>query len=262
MKVAILSLSLLIASSFGGFAQASFQKRIFKSSNGDTLRYQVLFPVGYESGKSYPLVIFLHGAGERSSDNMLQLKHGSGMFLNPANQEKYPAIILFPQCPTSETWIGKDLPQRDDKGVVLWDQYQNPAIAPSLAKVKELIDAYSVNEKVDLKRIYILGISMGGMGTFDLAARYPDTFAAAVPICGGIYPPRLKEAAKKVKFRIFHGDDDPVVNVDGSRKAYAALRGYGAKVYYTEFPGATHNSWSPAFNTPDFLSWIFKQKKK
>ena len=108
--------------------------------------------------------------------------------------------------------------------------------------------------------LYILGISMGGMGTYDMVCRFPDIFAAAVPICGGVNPDRLVKA-KNVKFRIYHGDVDSAVSVENSRKAYAALKKFGASVEYIEFAGCDHNSWSPAFNTPDFFSWLFAQKK-
>ena len=101
---------------------------------------------------------------------------------------------------------------------------------------------------------------MGGMATFDLIARFPELFAAAVPICGAVDPSRLDEM-KGVKIRIYHGDADPVVPVDCSRKAYRALKKAGAKVELFEFPGCGHGSWNPAFNQPDFMEWLFKQKK-
>lgn len=250
----------LIGSNVSG--QQQFQKKNFAPAKGDTLRYQVLFPASYSAEKKYPLIIFLHGSGERADDNMLQMKHGSKMFTNPVNMEKYPAIVLFPQCPANETWIGNKLPARDDNANIDWSQMADAPIAPSLEKVKELVDYYIANEKVDPKRIYIMGLSMGGMGTFDLVARYPDLFAAAIPICGGVYTPRLKEAAKTVKFRIYHGDADQTVSCNGSRQAYLALKEYGATVSYFEFPGVEHNSWNPAFNQPDFFEWLFKQKRK
>ena len=115
--------------------------------------------------------------------------------------------------------------------------------------------------QVDRQRIYIMGLSMGAMGTYDMTIRYPELFAAAIPICGTVNPTRLK-SAKDVKFRIFHGDADNVVPVSGSRQAYKALKTAGADVKYTEFPGVTHGSWNPAFSLPDFMSWLFSQKKE
>ena len=101
---------------------------------------------------------------------------------------------------------------------------------------------------------------MGAMGTFDMVVRFPEVFAAAVPICDTVNPDRLA-AAKDVKFRIFHGDADDVVPVECSRKAYRALKAAGADVEYIEFPGCNHGSWNPAFSTPDFMKWLFRQKK-
>lgn len=258
--VLIVALVGLIGSRANG--QQNFEKRDFVSAKGDTLKYQVLFPRSYSDEKEFPLVIFLHGSGERAGDNQLQMKHGSRMFSNPANMEKYPAIVLFPQCPANDTWIGNTLPARDQNANIDWSTMANAPIASSLEKVKELIDSYVAKEKVDTRRIYIMGLSMGGMGTFDLVARYPNLFAAAVPICGGVYAPRLKEAAKSVKFRIYHGDADQVVSCNNSREAYIALKQFGANVTYVEFPGVEHNSWNPAFNQPDFFGWLFKQKRK
>ena len=114
---------------------------------------------------------------------------------------------------------------------------------------------------MDRNRIYVVGLSMGGMATYDLAVRFPDTFAAAVPICGTVNPVRLADAAN-VRFRIFHGDADNVVPVEGSREAYKALKNLGVEVEYIEFPGCNHGSWNPAFNYPGFMEWVFAQRKR
>ena len=229
------------------YSQADFQAQIWITSYKDTLYYRELLPENYNPHKKYPLVLFLHGAGERGSDNKAQLTHGSKMFTNPVHREKYPAIVLFPQCSKNAWWdYEKRSEERDAK----------------LQAVKELLDSYLVKETVDTKRVYIMGLSMGGFGTFDLVCRFPDIFAAAIPICGGILPvERLKATAGKVKFRIYHGDNDDTVPVENSRKAYRALKEYGADVEYFEFAGVNHNSWNPAFNQPDFLKWLFEQKK-
>ncbi|MDR1369122.1 MAG: prolyl oligopeptidase family serine peptidase [Dysgonamonadaceae bacterium] len=231
----------------------------FISINKDTLKYRELLPENYAKEKKYPLVLFLHGAGERGSDNQSQLAHGSMMFTNPVNREKYPAIVLFPQCPKDLYWA---FTKRPTAG---FDANTFPAdhpISRILQDVKGLLDQYIASGNVDVDRIYIMGLSMGGMGTFDLVCRFPDTFAAAIPICGGINPEWLQAPAGKVNFRIYHGDKDDTVPVENSRKAYKALKKYGAKVEYIEFAGCNHGSWDPAFNQPDFLSWLFAQKKE
>jgi len=253
----ILSIFVLLAIALSVYAQDGYSKESFISSKGDTLLYRLLKPESPKSGKKYPLVVFLHGAGERGSDNEAQLVHGSGMFLNPANREKYPAYVIFPQCPKDAfgaypAWLKSYQPA---------DVPTNPSETPEIAAVKELIDKYIASGNVDTKRVYVMGISMGGMGTYDITIRYPELFAAAIPICGTVAPSRLV-SAKNVKFRIFHGDADPTVTVEGSRAAYRALKSYGADVEYIEIPGCGHNSWNPAFCRDDFLEWLFKQKKR
>ena len=240
------------------YSQEDFEAKLFITSNNDTLRYRELLPENYNPQQKYPLVLFLHGAGERGSDNRAQLTHGSMMFTNPVNREKYPAIVLIPQCPANSFWPFDLRPEGKLDFSVFPADYP---ISSVLQSVKYLLDKYIAAGSVDTNRIYILGLSMGGMGTFDMVCRFPDLFAAAIPICGGVNPDRLKAAAGKVKFRIYHGDKDSVVPVENSRKAYRALKKYGADVEYFEIIGCDHASWNPAFNQPDFLSWLFEQKK-
>ena len=241
-----LSIFILFFAGQFAYSQEDFEAKAFIASNKDTLNYRELLPENYNPQQKYPLVLFLHGAGERGSDNKAQLVHGSKMFTNPVNREKYPAIVLFPQCPSNSFWS--------------YERRSGSGNSP-LQAVKELLDQYIAKKTVDTDRIYVMGLSMGGYGTFEMVCRFPDVFAAAVPICGGVDPERLKTTAGKVKFRIYHGDNDNVVSVENSRKAYRALKNYGADVEYFEFPGCNHDSWNPAFNKPDFFSWVFEQKK-
>jgi glutathione peroxidase-family protein/predicted esterase len=238
-----------------------YMAKTFITANHDTLNYRELLPIGNntkQQSQKYPLVLFMHGAGERGSDNVAQLTHGSRMYTNPVNREKYPAVVLFPQCPAHYFWSLEKRPEGKLDASIFPSDYQ---ISGILQAVKELVDHYIQSGNVDPDRIYVMGISMGGMATFDLACRFPDTFAAAIPICGGIHPERLKSTVGKVKFRIYHGDKDDVVPAENSRKAYMALKQYGASVEYIEFVGFGHNSWDQAFNQPDFFSWLFAQKK-
>ena len=235
-----------LAACFTVYAQKSgYEHKSFTSQDGTELNYRLLTPPENARGKKFPLVLFLHGAGERGTDNEKQLTHGSQMFLNPANRDKFPAYVIFPQCPEKDFWA---FPGRSS------------STSPSLLAVKELVDSYLENPAVDASRVYIMGLSMGGMGTFELVSRYPETFAAAIPICGAADTQRLANT-KGVKWRIYHGDADTVVPVEASRAAYRALKEAGIKVEYFEFPGCAHGSWNPAFNQPDFMKWLFKQKK-
>lgn len=250
------SLIVMLAALVGAvtsYGQDSFEPKSYTAKDGFTLQYQELKPSQMKSNRKYPLVIFLHGMGERGSDNTKQLFHGSQMFLNPANQEKHPAFVIFPQCPEDKMWANHKLP-RD------LENLQTENISVPMQAVKELIDIYLQNPSVDPSRVYIMGLSMGGIGTYDIVSRFPDTFAAAIPICGAADEKRLA-AGKKVRWRIYHGDADPVVPVNCSRKAYKALKKAGAKVEYFEFPGCQHVSWNLAFSQPDFMEWLFKQKR-
>ena len=238
------------------YGQNEFEKKVYVTASNDSLNYRLLRPEVEQEGEKYPLVLFLHGSGERGSDNEKQLFHGSQMWLNPVNRENYPAFVLVPQCPESGYWAYTDRPSSFEP-----DQMPSDVpLSPVFRTLKELIDTYLAMPQVDKKRVYVIGLSMGAMGTYDLAIRYPEIFAAAIPICGTVNPTRLS-AAKDVKFRIFHGDSDTVVPVSGSRQAYKALKAAGADVEYIEFPGVTHGSWNPAFTQLDFMSWLFSQKK-
>ncbi len=236
----------------------AYLAKSYVSINGDTLLYRELTPQKIDTNAKYPLVLFLHGAGERGTDNNKQLTHGSMMFSNPVNQEKYACYAVFPQCPPDKYW---PTPNRPDNFNSKEPFPSNAEISQPLALTKELLDKLTEEYPIDKNRIYVIGLSMGGMGTFDIVCRFPEYFAAAVPICGGINIERLDNFRTNTKFRIFHGDADSVVPVRFSREAYVKLKEEGNSVEYIEFPGVNHDSWNPAFNQHDFFSWIFKQSK-
>jgi predicted peptidase len=222
----------------------------------------MLMPADYDVHKSYPLVVFLHGAGERGSDNAAQLLHGGSLFLKDSIRREYPAFVIFPQCPKDSTWAPMKL-QRDSTGKVtglLFTGMGDQGTIPGQL-VKSLVDSLLTTGKIDSKRIYLGGLSLGGMGTYDLLARYPHVWAAGFPICGmGNVSNAVKFA--KVPLWIFHGGADMVVPVAGSRDYYNALKKLGAKVKYSEYPGVGHNSWDNAFAEKDLLPWLFSNKKK
>ncbi|MFK8266640.1 carboxylesterase family protein [Capnocytophaga cynodegmi] len=255
-----ISILLLMFTSKSFFAQNdSFSKEIFVSKTKDSLKYRLLTPDKVEKGKKYPLVLFLHGAGERGTDNESQLRNGGTLFSNPSNREKFPSFVLFPQCPPDFYW---PIDKRPAEGFMDKNPFEkNAPISTQLKLVDELLTNFIKNNPIDENRIYIMGLSMGGMGTFDFVCRFPNRFAAAIPICGGVNTSWLKEFRGKTKFRIYHGDIDSVVSVEFSREAYKALKESGNDVEYIEFYGVGHNSWYPAFNMPDFLPWLYQIKK-
>lgn len=244
------------------FAQAEegFLKNQLVDKQGDTLQYCVLYPKDYGQQKKYPLILFLHGAGERGSDNKKQLTHGSRLFLNEENREQFPAIVLFPQCPEDDFWSSVKITRRGGGPVQLDFNYPGEP-TPSLQQVLELIKHIRKTEAVDKDRIYVMGLSMGGMGTFELLAREPRLFAAAIPICGGGNPDDASKYAKQVPVWIFHGAKDDIVSPENSRIMVKALKEQEAAMKYTEYPDAGHDSWDQAFAEPDLLEWLFAQSR-
>jgi len=235
-----------------------FEKRSFTSSEGLTLPYRILFPENYDSGEKYPLLIFLHGYGERGTDNEAQLKHGSSLFLNKENRKNFPAIVVFPQCPAGDhRWSWYERGEGQEPWLVPFFEKAQPSLQAVIELTKKLI----AETKVDTNRLYAMGLSMGGFGTFELIARMPNQFAAAVPICGGGNVATIGLYACTTDIWIFHGHADNVVPVSNSRKMFEAIKKWNTEVKYTEFPDVQHDSWTPAFAEPNLLEWIFGNTK-
>ena len=173
-------LFLLSAGLFASDIDKYYAKKEYISPRRDTLRYRVLEPERIEKNKKYPLVLFLHGAGERGSDNEAQLVHGANMFLNPVIRDQHPTFVIYPQCPSECSWSNSSKPNSEGKSG--GERFpENPEITIPMEAVKAVLDMYMNNDNVDVNRIYVMGLSMGGMGTFDLLCRFPDLFAAAIP---------------------------------------------------------------------------------
>ena len=246
-----------------GFGQVDlnpYKKEVFIGKKGYTLPYRILFPEDYNPKKQYPLVLFMHGAGERGNDNEIQLVHGASLFLKAENRKKYPAIVVFPQCAEKDYWVEVNRRILAD-GTRIREFPFNEQPRPSTGLVIELVEQMIEDKIVDESRLYVMGLSMGGMATFELLARYPDRFAAAMPICGGGNPKLARAYAPNTPLWIFHGDADEVVKVENSRRMLRAVVDEGGKAKYTEYPGVNHNSWDSAFAEPDFLKWLFSNRK-
>ncbi len=223
-------------------------------SPAPVLKYQLLRPAGYqaEGEEKYPLVVFMHGAGERGSDNRAQLKHGMREFASDKIMKKHPAFVLAPQVPAGQQWVN-----------VPWSAKQHAMPAQPSTSMKlthELIAKLQKEYRIDPRRIYVTGLSMGGFGAWDAASRWPELFAACAPICGG---GDVAQAAKfkKVPVWAFHGSADNAVKVSRSRDMIAALKSAGAEPRYTEYEGVGHNSWSRAYGTGELYEWMFAQQK-
>jgi predicted peptidase len=258
MKYQLLALLLTTVIALQAQDFSAYEKRMFKDADGGELPYRILFPDDYDSSKSYPLVLFLHGAGERGDDNEAQLTHGADLFLKAENRTKFPAIVVFPQCPKEDYWAHVE--RSDDRKEWFYPFYESTT--PAMQKVEGLLDQLMEEEAVDQSRLYVAGLSMGGMGTFDLLAHRPYQFAAAMPICGGGNLVVAERYAGSTPLWIFHGDADAVVPVELSRNMYERLQNLGADVKYTEYAGVNHNSWDNAFAEAQFLPWLFSQQKK
>jgi predicted peptidase len=219
--------------------------------------YQVYVPADYQSKADWPAILFLHGAGERGDDGLFQTQVGLAFAIRQ-NASRYPAIVVMPQVPRDSQWVGAPA---------------DMAVAALQQTMREF--------HVDRSRVYVTGLSMGGHGTWYVAYRHPELFAAVVPICGWVrdFPrfkgsvpvvpgdsaavlPNLAQRLGKVSIWIFHGEMDPAVDVNGSREPAAALKAASANVRYTEFVGMGHNVWDAVYGSDEFVRWLFEQQRR
>ena len=228
------------------------EPRVYKDKDGKTLPYRLMKPENYDATKKYPLVVYLHGAGERGADNAKQMNLGVPQFASQANREKHPCFLIAPQCPENEKWV--DVDSRADSHMIPKEMTEPSRL--TIALIKALTKEFSIDEK----RIYITGLSMGGFGTWDLVARYPDLFAAAVPVCGGA-DEATAEKIKEVPIWAFHGGKDDIVKTARSRNMIAALEKAGGKPKFVEYPDIGHDAEGPAYKDATMFEWLFAQKK-
>jgi predicted peptidase len=229
-----------------------FEPREYATEEGEKLKYRLLKPADFDADKKYPLVVFLHGAGERGDDNEAQLVHCMAQFCTAEHRRQYPCYVLAPQCPAGQKWADVD-----------WsvDKPEYPEkISRSLDLTLQVVEAMLADSAVDKNRLYLAGLSMGGYGTWDALARRPDLFAAAIPICGGGSVDTVA-AFKDIPLWCFHGASDNVVNVEKSRDMIAALKTAGGEPRYTEYPGVGHDSWTQTFASEETFQWLFAQKR-
>ena len=225
----------------------------------DTLNYRLLIPKKIKKKGKYPLHLFLHGIGERGNDNKQQLKYVGGLFINQRNRNYYKSYGVFPQCPDDDSWSTRKIIESKDG--MRHKFYDNKKPTRALGLVMKLMDSLTNLNNVNKNRIYISGLSNGGMGTFEMLYRKPNMFAAGVPICGGANPKTAKIFAKKTPVWIFHGAKDDVVHPLYSGSVFEAIIKAGGKPKFTLYDNVNHDSWINAFNEKDFFKWIYSQKK-
>ncbi|RIK37229.1 MAG: phospholipase [Chloroflexi bacterium] len=212
--------------------------RFHMADSGAGVDYLLALPADYQrnSPRRWPLLLFLHGRGERGADLELVKKHGLARKL--VTEEDFPFITVSPQCPAESDWF---------------DQ---------MDVLSTLLDDVSATYAVDPRRIYLTGLSMGGRGAWQLAARHPQRFAALAPICGRIpdVPGFLDQIAvlKEMPTWVFHGAKDPVVPLENSEKLVAALQACGGDVRFTVYPEATHDSWTATYENPRLYTWLLQ----
>jgi predicted peptidase len=197
-----------------------------------SVKYLVYLPKDYEQKESWPLMLFLHGKGERGDDLNVVKKHGPPKLIEAGKE--FPFIVVAPQCPD----------------IVWWQPVE----------LKALLDEVCEKYKVDQDRIYVTGLSMGGFGTWTLAAYQPHRFAAIVPICGGGEPETARHFADTPAW-VFHGALDPVVPLKSSAEMVEALKKAGGNVKFTIYPDASHDCWTEAYNNPELCTWLLEQKR-
>ena len=202
-------------------------------------KYVLYVPADYTPKKKLPVILFLHGSGERGDDGLKQSEVGIGRAIR-FNPERYPALVVIPQCVEEKFWA---------------DEMADFALKALDDTVKQY--------KGDSKRLYLTGLSMGGFGSWGIASAHPEKFAAIVPCCGGGDPEKMAPALKALPIWVFHGDKDGAVNVELSRKMVQAIKDAGSStIKYTEYPGVEHNCWDRAYGDKEMTDWLFAQQKK
>ena len=219
---------------------------------GVTLRYRLFTPEPAAASGRLPLVLFLHGAGERGDDNAAQLKHGAVEFHR--RQATHPCLVLVPQCPVGRKWVEVDWGGAGGAGTFPTE----PSLPLRLAL--EVVDGLIAGGTVDPDRVYVTGLSMGGYGTWYAAGMPGSRFAAASPICGGGDPAWAKRYVG-LPVWAFHGDDDRAVPVARSREMIEAIRAAGGEPKYTEYPAVGHDSWTRTYGDDAFHDWLFAQRR-
>ena len=233
-----------------------YTREELQSPEGGSLNYCYRAPKKIEPGKKYPLLFFLHGAGGRGDDNTGQILDANGIeaFARQEIFSKHSSYVFAGQVPEGERWVN-----------VAWNtlEHSMPPISNSMRMALAALDAFVDNKEnqVDANRIYVMGLSMGGYGTWDAIQRRPEYFAAAVPICGG-GDKAMAPALVDIPLWIWHGDKDNSIQVSRSRDMDSAIKAAGGSPRYTEVQGRGHNVWLDVWAAGELWLWLFSQSIK
>jgi len=219
-------------------AKTGFIDKVFKDADGAEHKYVVYVPANHSADKPSPIMLFLHGSGETKGGSKQPVEVGMGPAIK-AREKTFPFIVVIPQS-VNRTW---------------------QAASPDGKRALAMLEAATKEYNGDPKQTYLTGLSMGGYGTWSMAAAFPDKWAAIAPICGR-GDPKTAEKLKDLPIWCFHGDADTAVKVEGSRGIIKAIEAAGGKPKYTEYPGVGHNSWDKAYGTDELYTWLLTNKKK
>ena len=234
--------------------QTAFKKETFSASNGLEIPYRIFIPEDYNESYAYPVVLVLHGAGERGNNNTAQLSNMVPNLFNKKGSPFYHAIVIAPQCPENMQWV--NTPWANGSYLLKRVPISQPLQA-TVELLDSLMDTYSINPD----RQYVTGLSMGGFGTWDLLMRYPHRFAAGVPYCGAA-DPRQAENLVNIPIWTFHDTTDGVVPCKGTQDIVKAIQEAGGTlITYTETAKYGHDVWTPGSRTEGLFDWLFSQRK-
>ncbi|MBQ6819380.1 MAG: prolyl oligopeptidase family serine peptidase [Clostridia bacterium] len=221
----------------------------FTAADLTELPYRLYLPEAQVPADGYAVFIHLHGIGECGVDNEAQTTTGMELVKSIMSKQGEDTIIIVPQSP--EKWVNC-MPSDGTYSV------DKTTPSPYLVAVMELLNQMQQTYTIDANRLYVAGLSMGGYGVWDLLARYPHTFAAAIPVCGGGDPTKAS-LMTDVAIRTYHSADDPIVPVTGTRAMVEAVQKANGNISYTEYTNLSHSCWSRAFRATDQVSWLFSQ---
>jgi len=257
LRFYVLPLLFLLGTSLLAQDFSAYGKKLFSQGSG-VLPYRILMPKEYDIEKKYPLILFLHGSGERGNDNEKQLTHGAELFLRDSIRNKYPAIVVFPQCAEKSSWAR--IKVEGEWGNRTFTFFKKGKPTQEMVLLEGLLEELKATYNIRQNQMYVGGLSMGGFGTFELVNRNPKMFNAAFPICGGANP-EIARRLNKVDWWVFHGGADDVVPSKYSTQMVEALEAKRAKVNYSLYPAVKHNSWEYAFEEPHLFLWLFSKSR-